>query len=247
MAAEALTFVMKPFEPNSKKAKDIESEVDKAAGKANEDDKEDEDTQSIDTTVKSAKVIEVEQQNESEELRKELTEILKEGKKLTCLVNEFEKDEDSNCHIDFIHACANIRSANYTLESMDWINTKLKAGRIVPALATTTACVSGLQTIELIKMLKGVDVDIHRNSTLNLALPMLMMAEPAPPGKTTIRKGFEDFPEIETTVWDRWEVKATSNEFTLAQVIAALTEKYKLAARDVFLGAIPLFLYALRE
>jgi hypothetical protein len=94
MAAEALTFLMKPFEPNSKKAKDIESEVDKAAGKANEDDKEDEETQSIDTTVKSAKVIEVEQQNESEELRKELTEILKEGKKLTCLVNEFEKDED---------------------------------------------------------------------------------------------------------------------------------------------------------
>jgi hypothetical protein len=39
---------------------------------------------------------------------------------------------------------ANIRASNYRLESMDWINVKIKAGRIVPALATTTAAVAGL-------------------------------------------------------------------------------------------------------
>lgn len=33
---------------------------------------------------------------------------------------------------------------NYGLDEMDWITVKLKAGRIVPALATTTAVVSGL-------------------------------------------------------------------------------------------------------
>lgn len=30
---------------------------------------------------------------------------------------------------------------------MDWINTKLKAGRITPALSTTTSCIAALQTI----------------------------------------------------------------------------------------------------
>ncbi len=59
-------------------------------------------------------------------------------------VEEFEKDNDENFHIDFIHAMANIRAANYKLEEMDWITVKIKAGRIVPALATTTAAIAGL-------------------------------------------------------------------------------------------------------
>lgn len=57
---------------------------------------------------------------------------------------EFEKDNDANYHIDFIHAMANCRALNYKLDPMDWITVKLKAGRIVPALATTTASIAGL-------------------------------------------------------------------------------------------------------
>lgn len=56
---------------------------------------------------------------------------------------EFEKDEDANYHIDFMYSMGNCRATVYKLEPMEWITVKLKAGRIVPALATTTACVSG--------------------------------------------------------------------------------------------------------
>ena len=59
-------------------------------------------------------------------------------------VEEFEKDNDDNFHIDFIHAAGNARAICYGLGEMDWITVKLKAGRIVPALATTTAAVAGL-------------------------------------------------------------------------------------------------------
>lgn len=91
---------------------------------------------------------------------------------------EFEKDDDQNGHIDFIYAMANLRAQNYKLDEMDWITTKLKAGRIVPALSTTTTCVAGLQTLEICKYLKKSKLEDMRNSFLNLAVPSLQMSEP---------------------------------------------------------------------
>ena len=73
---------------------------------------------------------------------------------------------------------ANLRAINYKLDQMEWISVKIKAGRIVPALATTTACVSGLQTLEICKYLKKIKNDLMKNTYLNLAVPLIQMSEP---------------------------------------------------------------------
>lgn len=66
---------------------------------------------------------------------------------------------------------ANIRASNYKLSAMDWMTVKIKAGRIIPALATTTAAIAGLQTIELVKLLNRVSLQDTKNAFLNLAIP----------------------------------------------------------------------------
>lgn len=58
--------------------------------------------------------------------------------------DEFEKDNDQNGHIDAMYSFGNLRASNYKLEEMEWLTVKIKAGRIVPALATTTAVIAGL-------------------------------------------------------------------------------------------------------
>lgn len=64
----------------------------------------------------------------------------------------FEKDIDDNGHIDFVYASSNLRAAMYSIDVIDdWYEVKRMAGRITPAIATTTGCVSGLVCIELIK------------------------------------------------------------------------------------------------
>ena len=88
---------------------------------------------------------------------------------------DFEKDDDQNGHIDLIYSMANLRARNYKLDEMDWITVKLKAGRITPALSTTTSCIAALQTIELVKYLRGCPLEALRNSFLNLAIPSLTM------------------------------------------------------------------------
>jgi ubiquitin-activating enzyme E1 len=62
---------------------------------------------------------------------------------------DFEKDDDSNFHIDFYHAAANLRARNYRIDESDHQKTKMIAGKIIPAIATTTAMITGCVGAEI--------------------------------------------------------------------------------------------------
>jgi ubiquitin-activating enzyme E1 len=92
---------------------------------------------------------------------------------------DFEKDDDTNFHIDFITACSNLRARNYKITEADRNKTKMIAGKIIPAIATTTAMITGVVSNEIYKYTQGFDdVTKFKNSFCNLSLPSLMFTQP---------------------------------------------------------------------
>ncbi|RXM36825.1 Ubiquitin-like modifier-activating enzyme 6 [Acipenser ruthenus] len=99
----------------------------------------------------------------------------------------FEKDDDRNGHIDFITAASNLRARMYNIEAADRLKTKRIAGKIIPAIATSTAAVSGLVGLELIKVVGGCSFDSFKNCFFNLAIPIIVFTETAEVKRTQIR------------------------------------------------------------
>ncbi|XP_062430413.1 ubiquitin-like modifier-activating enzyme 6 isoform X3 [Rhea pennata] len=146
----------------------------------------------------------------------------------------FEKDDDSNGHIDFITAASNLRAKMYNIEPADRFKTKRIAGKIIPAIATATAAVSGLVALELIKVVGGYAADAYKNCFLNLAIPIIVFTETAEVRRTEIRN------EISFTIWDRWTIYG-KEDFTLLDFINAVREKYGIEPTMVVQGVKMLY------
>lgn len=145
---------------------------------------------------------------------------------------DFEKDDDSNFHMDFIVAASNLRAANYKIPPADRHRSKLIAGKIIPAIATTTSVVAGLVCLELYKLAQGYNVlEVFKNGFVNLALPFFGFSEPiCAPTNTYYDKKW--------TLWDRFEVKG---EITLQEFLDYFKNEHKLEITMLSQGVCMLY------
>uniref|UniRef100_A0A7S0ZVR3 Ubiquitin-activating enzyme E1 C-terminal domain-containing protein n=1 Tax=Noctiluca scintillans TaxID=2966 RepID=A0A7S0ZVR3_NOCSC len=151
-----------------------------------------------------------------------------------CEPHDFEKDDDTNFHIDFLTISTNLRSANYNIKLSDRAHVKVTAGRIIPALATTTAMICGIVDVEFLKLAKGLHkeegaIDKFYAANVNLAtgLQAINVFRPNPAiKKKTNLASLTDF-----TTWDKEEIKG---EITVRELVEGLERKYNTVVHRLY-------------
>lgn len=142
-------------------------------------------------------------------------------------------------------ACANLRARNYKIKEAPRHKIKIIAGKIIPAIATTTAMIVGAVGLEIYKHLFNKKIEHRRNGFMNLAIPLFVFSEPMPPICNTDKEMdpilFVPVKAVppKWTNWQSLDVKGPNK--TIRQVIDTLRSQYKLETNMIILGKKPFY------
>jgi ubiquitin-activating enzyme E1 len=151
-------------------------------------------------------------------------------------IEEFEKDDDRNNHIDFVAAAANLRALNYRIDTETRLEIKRIAGKIIPAIATTTSMVVGFVCLEMYKIHSIVKRPIgdFRGGAINLAISMFALQEPIAAPQAKIAGDGPTFLPL-------WDTIAIDGDPTLQEFFDGITQKWGVNIGGVSCGRMSLF------
>ena len=161
-------------------------------------------------------------------------------------IEEFDKDDETKGHIEFLYAFTNLRAENYDIEKCDISKVKMVAGKIVPAIASTTAAVVGIVALQLYIMKTTDDIKNLRNCYFDLARNVicfenLRMNKFIKDGNDKLEEGKKRYKLIpeKYSIWDYLIINQT---LTIKQFLDYMKKKYNVEVTSIISKKINLFL-----
>ena len=95
--------------------------------------------------------------------------ILKNKKYIPLNPVHYDKDNETDYHLQFVHSFSVLRANNYNIVEYQIYQTKVISGKIIPALSTTTSSIVGFVCLQLCSMIINQDIKQFRCVNINLA------------------------------------------------------------------------------
>ena len=163
---------------------------------------------------------------------------------------KFEKDDDENFHINFILSFSNLRASNYSIEPSNFLNAKEVAGNIIPAIASTTAAVTGIACLQIYTLLQTNNIKLFKNISFNLAISHFDLSTPEE------KRYYTDIPETEKssaikmipsqyTVWEK--IDFAGPKLKPSDILKYFKDKYNVKIENINFNETTLISTAFNE
>ena len=182
---------------------------------------------------------------------KELKKLIKEANKLNFSENDLklikieEFDKDNDCHSDFIYCSSNLRAENYNIETCDRDKIKMIAGKIIPAIASTTAAIVGIASLQLYTFKQTENINYFRNCAFNfginyISFQNLRSCDYIKIDKNSLSEGRKKYKLIpdKFTIWDSIQVNGS---LTLKKFIEFIKNKYNVNLTSLYSDEVILY------
>jgi len=160
-------------------------------------------------------------------------------------IEEFDKDDESKGHIEFLYAFTNLRAENYDIEKCDISKVKMVAGKIVPAIASTTAAIVGIVALQLYVLKSTEDIKYLRNCYFDLARNVICfenvrMAKYIKDGNDELKPGSKKHKLIPEK-YSKWDYLVINESLTIKQFIDYIKKEYNVEVSSIISNQINLY------
>ena len=148
----------------------------------------------------------------------------------------FEKDNDANHHVFFINICSNLRANNYRIPTTDELKTKMIAGKIIPAIASTTAAITGFSCMQLYTLLITDDISQVKNCCLDTSFNYFQINNPADPVHMKDKQYniiFDGPTKAIPSGWTVWDIIDIKGPMTCQQLFEYFQKEYDVKITTV--------------
>ena len=154
---------------------------------------------------------------------------LKFNKKFNEIFFDFENDK--NFHVDFIMNCANLRAENFKLEKIDFLQTKMKSGKIINTNYSVISILSGIITQNILTLsnfdnFDEIDEKLMKNCFFNVAVNIFLMVD-------VFKKKTNENVKISNEKIESWDVINVDKKNNVKEFVDFIKEKFNFDVKKI--------------
>ena len=149
---------------------------------------------------------------------------------------KFDKDDDTNYHVYFVNLCSNLRAENYRILKSDFQKTKIIAGKIIPAISSTTAAITGFSCMQLFSLVNSDDINLVKNCNFNTAFNLFVIFNPSDVKHMTDEEYniiFDGPTKAIPPGWTVWDIIDIKGPMSCLEFVEYFQKKYEIKISSI--------------